>query len=290
MCTDNTTIANLEVTDLEPVNRWLAQVHIILVHPTHAGNIGSVARAMKTMGLTKLTLVKPKAQIDAVSIARASGADDLLHQVTLADNLTEAIGHCTLVLGTSARNRHLPWPLLNPMAAATRVLTHLIHQDKQAKTAASNTLGQVALVFGREDRGLTNAELQQCHGHIHIPTNPDFSSLNLAAAVQVIAYQLRASALLTLTEKQTKPESSDPHQSEPVAEPLATSADMERLFAHMQATLTNIDFLDADNPRHLMSRLRRLYLRRQMDKNEVNILRGILTAVDKNHADDLKKT
>lgn len=156
----------------------LAGIRCVLVGTTHTGNLGAAARAMKTMGLTHLELVKPRLPPDAEALARASGADDLLERAGVHEDLSGALAGCRLVIGASARLRSLPWPLLEPPAAARLLL-------------AEATAGDVALVFGRESSGLANEELACCHYLVHIPTDPEFSSLNLAAAVQVLAYEIR---------------------------------------------------------------------------------------------------
>jgi tRNA (cytidine32/uridine32-2'-O)-methyltransferase len=242
----------------------LSRIRIVLVNTSHPGNIGGVARAMKNMGLTRLVLVEPQEFPSDKADARSSGAVDLLTNAKVVSSLPEAVAGCGLVIGTSARSRHIPWPLINPRQTATQVLQEAPQHE-------------VALVFGREDRGLTNEELQQCHCHMHIPTNEDFSSLNLAAAVQVIAYELRMQALSLADSSDQEPL---PWGTDWDIE-LATHDELERLFSHLQQTLEDIEFLDPENPRQLMPRLRRLYLRARPDKVETNILRGILSATQK---------
>ncbi len=238
-------------------------VRIVLVNTTHPGNIGGVARAMKNMGFAELHLVAPKKFPHVSADARASGATDLLEQVVVHETLEEAIADCQLVVGTSARGRHIPWPVVDPRELAA-VVGPMAKEKK------------VAIVFGREDRGLTNDELHLCHYHVHIPSNPDFSSLNLAAAVQVITYELRMASLYAQENKAHRPQWGTNWDIE-----LADNGDLERLFAHMEEVLIDIEFLDPENPRQLMPRLRRLYLRALPDKVEVNVLRGILTATQK---------
>ncbi|MGH1460583.1 MAG: RNA methyltransferase [Neptuniibacter sp.] len=238
-----------------------ADIRIVLVNTTHPGNIGGVARAMKNMNCTQLHLVAPRKFPHADADARASGATDVLENAVVHETLEQAIEDCQLVVGTSARGRHIPWPVVDP-----RELSSIVHGAKQ----------KIAVVFGREDRGLTNEELHLCHHHVHIPSNPDFSSLNLAAAVQVITYELRMTELYADQVEHQKPKWGTDWDMD-----LADSGDLERLFSHMEETLIDIDFLDPDNPRQLMTRLRRLYLRSVPDKVEVNILRGIMTAMQK---------
>lgn len=239
----------------------LSRIRIVLVNTSHPGNIGGAARAMKNMGLSQLVLVDPAVFPSAEASARASGADDILANARVVPTLEEALVGCSLVMGTSARDRSLPWPLLDPRACASKAV-----EDAQAG-------GEVALVFGREHAGLTNDELQRCHFHVHIPSAPEFSSLNLAAAVQVLAYEVRL-AFLAL------PTSVPAVAAEPVAE-LATAEELEGFYGHMEAALVEIGFLDPEKPRHLMARLRRLYSRCRMERTEVSILRGILTETRK---------
>ncbi|WP_420554366.1 RNA methyltransferase [Neptuniibacter marinus] len=238
-------------------------VRIVLVNTTHPGNIGGVARAMKNMKFEELHLVAPKKFPHPNADARASGATDLLENAVVHETLEAAIGDCQLVVGTSARGRHIPWPVVDPRELAS--IIYPIMTDKK-----------VAIVFGREDRGLTNEELHLCHHHVHIPSNEAFSSLNLAAAVQVITYELRMASLYASQNEAHKPQWGTEWDMD-----LAESADLERLFEHMEQTLIDIEFLDPERPRQLMPRLRRLYLRSLMDKVEVNVLRGILTATQK---------
>jgi TrmH family RNA methyltransferase len=237
----------------------LSRVRVVLVNTSHPGNIGSVARAMKNMGLNQLTLVQPKEFPSAEATARASGADDVLASARIVPTLTEAIGDCALVIGASARMRTISWPTLDPRACAERMMA----------VAATD---RVALVMGRERTGLTNAELEHCHYLVHIPANPDYSSLNVAAATQVLVYELRMAALAQLNALET------PWQSD---HPFATTEELEGLYAHFERALTRLRFLDPDNPRQLMRRLRRLFNRSQLDRMEVNILRGILSAAEK---------
>ena len=231
----------------------LDAVRIVLVGTTHPGNIGASARAMKTMGLGRLVLVAPSVYPSAEATARASGADDVLYRAEMVATLDQALADCTLVVGASARKRGLSSPELGPREAASRLL-------------AGACRAPVALVFGRESSGLSNTELDRCHYTVRIPANPAYASLNLAASVQVLAYELRQA----LTE--TGPDPDDGHLPAPAAE-------LERFYVHLQQVLLAIGFLDPANPRHLMRRLRRLFNRARPDQNEVNILRGILTAV-----------
>lgn len=214
---------------------------------------------MKNMGLVQLVLVDPQDFPSADADARASGASDILQAAQVVGTLEEALIGCRLVLGTSARDRHIPWPMLEPRECGVAAC-------EQAQQGA-----QVALVFGREYAGLTNEELQRCHFHVHIPSDPAFSSLNLAAAVQVLAYEVRM-AWLAAQERPAKPVPVVEQDEEPV-----TADELESFYRHLEQALVEIRFLDPDKPRHLMSRLRRLYGRSAVNKLEMNILRGILT-------------
>jgi TrmH family RNA methyltransferase len=214
---------------------------------------------MKNMGLVQLVLVDPQDFPSADADARASGASDILQAAQVVGTLEEALIGCRLVLGTSARDRHIPWPMLEPRECGVAAC----EQTQQG--------AQVALVFGREYAGLTNEELQRCHFHVHIPSDPAFSSLNLAAAVQVLAYEVRM-AWLAAQEQPAKPVPVVEQDEEPV-----TADELESFYRHLEQALVEIRFLDPDKPRHLMSRLRRLYGRSAVNKLEMNILRGILT-------------
>jgi len=236
----------------------LDRIRIVLVAPSHGGNIGGSARAMKNMGLRQLALVKPQDFPGDEAIARAAGAEDVLVDARVCDTLEEAIADCQLVIGTSARDRRIPWPHLSPEEGARRLV------------AASQTQ-QVALLFGRERTGLTNDELDRCQALVTIPTNPGFASLNLACAVQVLAYEIHCAGLVM----SQLPEA----QSELLGEPAAAQADVDRFYQHLEQVLVETGFLDPQNPRLLMRRLMRLFNRVELTTNEVNILRGILTAV-----------
>ncbi len=229
-------------------------IRIVLVDTNHPGNIGAVARAMKNMGLHELHLVRPKCFPNADATARASGADDLLEAARVHEDFEDAIAACGLVVGTSARQRHLPWDLVEPRECAPRI-------------AQASQAGEVAIVFGSERVGLTNAELARCNLLVTIPTSSQYSSLNIAMAVQVIAYEL----WLLL-----RPETPAPT---PRDVPLATAGEMSRFYEHIEQVLEQIDFRDRTGGGHLMARIRRLFNRAQLDQNEMNILRGILTAV-----------
>lgn len=240
----------------------LQQIHIVMVNTTHSGNIGAAARAMKNMGLTQLTLVDPIASIDDEAIARAAGGADILANARIVPTLADAIAECGLVVGTSARSRHIPWPLMNPRQCAAKVAEVVPAGNK------------VALVFGRESSGLTNEELHMCHAHVHIPSNPDYSSLNVAQAIQVLGYEMR----MALVEHDIE---GSGQWGVPWDYPLATHADLDGLFAHLEKALIDIDYLDPAAPKQLMSRMRRLFQRAALDKTEISILRGILATLQR---------
>ena len=234
----------------------LQLIRIVLVNTSHPGNIGAVARAMKNMGLSDLCLVQP-AQFPAQEADwRAASAQDLLQRARLVNSLDEAIADCQFVIGTSARGRRIPWPVQDPRHCAQRALE------------ASRGRQQVAILFGREDRGLTNEELQACNLHLHVPTHESYSSLNLAMAVQIVAYELR------MQEVAGELPGDECHGWDG---PFSTAENMERYYRHLEETLVQIGFLDPAAPRQLMARLRRLYNRVRLDEMELNILRGILT-------------
>jgi len=237
---------------------------IVLVNTSHPGNIGAAARAIKNMGLSKLMLVNPKIFPHADATARASGADDILAQAVVVNDLDEAIKDCKLVIGTTARSRGIPWPLLSVRAAAEKILQEAIHH--------------VAVLFGHERSGLTNDELDRCHFVINIPCNPDYSSLNLAAAVQIITYEIRMAYLQQYPEQQADDQQKQLIETLPFYD-YASADEMQKFYQHLEETLVKLEFLDPENPRKLMRRLIRLYNRARVEKRELNILRGILTAV-----------
>ncbi|OOF87011.1 tRNA (cytosine(32)/uridine(32)-2'-O)-methyltransferase TrmJ [Rodentibacter ratti] len=232
------------------------RIRIVLIETSHSGNIGSSARAMKTMGLSQLCLVSPKA-VDEQSIALASGAADIVKKAKIVSSFDEAVADCSLVIGTSARLRHLQSTLIEPRECAEKVVKHQ---------------GKVAIVFGRERVGLHNDELIKCHYHLTIPANPDYSSLNLAMAVQLVSYELRiANSMkqcntgLALSEKMAESQS-------------VTVQEMEYFFNHTEQLYQSLGFIQNQG---VMQKLRRLYNRANIEKNELNILRGMLSAVEK---------
>lgn len=231
-----------------------ARVRMVLVGTQHPGNIGSAARALKTMGLSRLVLVAPERFPHPDAGALAAGAGDLLETARVLEDPADAVADCRLVLGCTARDRRIALQVLSPREAAARV----------AATAGAG--GEVALLFGRERTGLDNAELQLCHAAVHIPANPDYGSLNLAAAVQVLAYELRLALL-----------AADP-AARPVdeADPAATHAQLEGLFAQLAETLDAIDFHKGRAPDSALRKLRRVFLRAGLNEREVRLLRGVL--------------
>jgi TrmH family RNA methyltransferase len=239
-------------------------VRIILVGTTHPGNIGATARAMKNMGLSDLMLVNPKYFPHADATVRASGAEDILQSTRVVAGLEEALGDCTYVAGASARSRTIGWPSMVPRECAER----LVHESAH---------GVAAVVFGPEKSGLTNEDLDRCNTLLTIPTAPGFSSLNLAMAVQVLSYELRIASLAT-EEPPPEPEA-----------PPATGSELEHFYTHLEQVLMRSGFLDPENPRLLMRRLRRLFIKAELDQNEVNILRGMLAALDPEDSKDLQE-
>ena len=234
-------------------------LRIILVGTQHPGNIGSAARAMKTMGLSRLVLVAPEKAPDRDTHAMAAGADDLVDAAPVFATLAEAVADCRWVLGCTARSRRIQLEPLHPREAARRAV-------------AATASGPVALVFGRERTGLDNAELQLCHAAVHIPSDPAFSSLNLAAAVQVVSYELRC-AVLGDTPLEA---SAAPVRTAPPPEGAASHAELEGFFGQLAETLDQIDFHKGRAPESAMRKLRRLYLRANLDSADVRLLRGVL--------------
>ncbi len=232
----------------------LSNIRIVLVGTTHPGNIGAVARAMKNMCLQQLYLVQPKLFPCAEATARASGADDLLHDAKVCNTLDEALDGCHLVVGASARLRRVEWPQFAPRECAAQLLS----EAEQ---------GPVALLFGRESSGLSNAEMDRCQYLVHIPANEEYSSLNLSMAVQVLTYELRMTAL-----------EGSPFPAVKRGRQIATADEMEGFIQHLQQTMRDIHFSDPRQSTKLLRRLRRLFNRARPDSDELNILRGILSA------------
>jgi tRNA (cytidine32/uridine32-2'-O)-methyltransferase len=231
----------------------LSNIRIVLVEPSHPGNIGGAARAMKTMGLTDLALVNPGRYPDPQAEWRAAGAQDVLEATRVYDSVEAAIAEARWVVGTSTRVRRIPWPLMKVEDAVAGVIERCANQ-------------QIAILFGRETSGLTNEELQKCHCHLVIPANPEYPSLNLAMAVQVVCYEIY---------RQLETGSGGIEMDQWDRTP-ATSAQLEGLIEHFEQVLIEADFLNPDNPGQTMTRLRRLLTRVTPDETEVQMLRGIL--------------
>ena len=231
-----------------------SNIQVVLVNPSHPGNIGAVARAMKNMGLRQLVLVDPRKFPDPEAEWRAASALDIIQSARVVETLDEAIADSQFVVGTSARERRIPWPVQDARLAASRIVQHSLN-DK------------VSILFGREDSGLNNDELRRCNLHCHIPTHPDYESLNLSMAVQIVCYEIRMAEL-----EGALPQEEDAHWENE----FATSQDMEYFYEHLEETLVDLEFLNPAAPRQLMTRLRRLYSRVRLDEMEVQILRGIL--------------
>ncbi len=250
-------------------------IRIVLVEPSHPGNIGGAARAMKTMGLTDLAIVKPARFPDPQAIWRAAGAVDIVDGARVFDRVEDAIGDCGLVAGTSARRRRVPWPL----ASVAQFADRLAVEDLGGRP--------VAIMFGREDRGLSNDELECCNVHVVIPANAEYPSLNLAMAVQVVCYEIRRA--LRQGDIPNGGDNLDPQStSQATIEPPpdwdrepATAADLAALYRHLGRVLAAIEFQDAANPRLTMTRLRRMFARIRADQTEVAILRGVLTRIER---------
>jgi len=229
----------------------LSNIRIVLVETSHPGNIGAVARAMKNMCMSELYLVTPKIFPSAEATSRASGADDILASAVVCDSLEAAIADCEIVIGASARSRSITVPEFSPRACAESLAVEA--QDKK-----------IAILFGRENSGLKNHELDLCQRLLSIPSNTEYSSLNIAAAVQVVCYELMVASAI---------EAPAPKELEA---PLASSAQMESFFTHLYQTLDEIGFLNPEKSTSIMRRLRRLYHRANLDTKELDILRGIL--------------
>lgn len=238
-----------------PSQSTLDRIRVVLVETSHPGNIGGVARAMKTMGLSDLRLVAPYEFPHHEASARAAGATDVLTRARVVEHLSEAVADCGVVFATSARERTIAWPTLDARAAAVRAV-------------AETTRTDVAIVMGPERVGLSNRQLDQCHVVVQIPSNPEYSSLNLAAAAQVLCYELRVAAL-----------AASPTEAAVDTQVPANAGEVERFYEHLLQTLVEIEFLDPKNPRQLERRVRRMFSRMQPDTMELNILRGILSAV-----------
>jgi len=237
-------------------NELLNSIKVVLVGTTHPGNIGATARAMKNMGIVNMALVEPKEFPSDIATYRSKAAKDVLENAEVFDTLKMAISDCELVIGTSARERKVPWPILNP-------------KDASQEVSRGSLNNKVAVVFGREDRGLTNEELGLCNIHVHIPTDPEYSSLNLSQAVQIMVYEIRSAIL--------ENEGNDGNWDVEFADNDQT----ERLISHMDELMQEVDFYEIDNPRKLLLRVRRFFKRSRLDVMEVNIFRGLFAAIQK---------
>ena len=234
----------------------LASVRIVLVETSHPGNIGGAARAMKTMGLGALWLVRPQRYPDPQAEWRAAGALDVLDQARVVTELDDAISDCELLIGTSTRSRRIPWPPLDARQAAEQIIAEAPRRS-------------VAVLFGREASGLTNDELQRCHAHVQIPAHPDYPSLNLAMAVQIVCYELYRAA------------GGAADTAEAWDRELAAVADVEAMMAHLEQVLAEIEFLDPANPGQVVTRFKRLFNRVRLDETEVKMLRGMLSEIQR---------
>lgn len=251
------------------VSTALAAVRIVMVNTTLPANIGSALRAMKTMGLVRLVLVAPKHYPHPDIDALAAGAQDLITQIEVVDTLEQAIADCHVVMGTSARSRTIPWPLLEARPAAESALQSIQHGQ------------HIAVLFGREDRGLTNEELALANFHVTIPVNPDYGVLNVAQAIQIICYELRMAACAMVQQPHNTADTQMPVLAQRMDwdEPLVTQQQMQEFYPHFEQMLTEIEFLDPNNPRLLPLRLRRLFGRIQLDRMEYHLLRGVFSRV-----------
>ena len=231
-------------------------INIVLVETSHPGNIGSVARAMKTMGLSKLSLVNPKDFPSGDANALSGNARDVLDAAIIYPNLKAAIEESTFVYATSARNRSINWPTVNPEEAADKILNQVAGDKK------------ISIIFGREDRGLTNEELQLANFHLEIPANPDYPVLNIAMSVQIVTYELF----------KNRNTSQDREWRD---YPEINSEDLQRLIDHFVETSIDLEMIDPKNPSQIIARIKRMFSRLQPDSMEGNYLRGFLTAVNK---------
>ena len=236
----------------------LSNVKVVLVGTSHSGNIGSAARAMKVMGLSEMVLVDPQCEVDAQAVALAAGASEIALNARIVSSLEEAVEDCSLVVGSSARSRTLEWPMLDP-------------RECGEKFAVEGQKYPVALVFGRERTGLTNEELQTCHYHVCIPANPEYSSLNLAMAVQTLCYEIRV-AHLNQVQSQYAPQAEEEYPRH---------KELEMFYEHLEKVMIETQFISEAQPGQVMNKLRRLFNRARPEAQELNILRGVLTAVGK---------
>ncbi|ATF10235.1 tRNA (cytosine(32)/uridine(32)-2'-O)-methyltransferase TrmJ [Candidatus Enterovibrio altilux] len=234
----------------------LKNIRVVLIGTTHSGNIGSAARAMKVMGLQNMVLVATECSMNSQAIALAAGANNIMNHARIVATLAEAVADCGLIIGTSARSRTLEWPVINAHESGIRAI----------KEASQHP---VAFVFGRECTGLTNGELQACHYHAIIPASPEYNSLNLAMAVQIMCYEIRMAWLNTRIYKGEMEE-----QEYPLSE------ELEHFYIHLESILTQTNFINKQHSRTIMTKLRRIFNRTRLERQELNILRGVLSSVD----------
>ncbi len=265
----------------------LNHIRTVLIHNSHPGNIGAAARAMKNMGLSRLYLVAPKEFPSDEATARATSAKDILENAIVVSRVEEALVGCNLILGTSSRERSLSWPLFTAREAAEKIISEL---DSNSDSKSTDKPLEVAILYGCEQSGLSNQELQYCHAQIMIPTNTEHASLNLAQAVQIISYELwvAATSRSSIFAKKAK-EAKETKKEEDCSRHIhlaeqSLSANFEEtsgFYDHLEQALVDIQYLDRENPGQLMPRLKRLFGRAGLDKVEINILRGILTTLQK---------
>jgi len=242
------------------IKNFIDNIRVVMVETTHPGNIGAAARAMKTMGYNNLYLVKPKIYPNAEVTARAAGADDILGRAVVCDSLEEALQGCVTVVASTARPRTISHAVFTPREYAPKLYEMV-------------KLGPVALVFGRESSGLSNEELEYCNVILQIPTNPEFSSLNVASAVQILCYEFIQLLQLEDVDK------TDAERNYKEKTRLATADEMNYFYDHLEQSMVDVGFLNPEQPRKLMRRLKSLFNRAHLDENEVSILRGFLAAV-----------
>ena len=233
-------------------------VNFVLVGTTHPGNIGAAARAIKNMGIHNLILVAPSNFPHEKAFFRAKSASDILENAIIFETLEEAVKDSNYVIGTSARNRKVPWPLVTPKQCSNELVSFIKQQDSK-----------ISVVFGREDRGLTNKELGLCNLHVHIPSSDEYPSLNISQAIQILAYEIRLSALSV----------KGPLKEQSWDVPLAQNKEVEKLIEHFDELMKEIKFYETENPRQLLTRVRRFFKRTRLDRMEVNIFRGVLAAI-----------
>ena len=260
----------MDIIDNAAVSAHLSHVRIVMVNTTLPANIGSALRAMKTMGLCKLVLVSPKTYPHPDIDALAAGATDLIEQIEIVETLEDAIKDCHIVFGTSARSRTIPWPLLDARPAAQKSMKAVLQEQQE-----------IAVIFGREDRGLTNEELALANFHVTIPVNTEYGVLNVAQAIQIICYEMRMAATELMEHEVDDKATMKVTEDDTMEwdEPLVTHEQMEQFYPHIQKMLEEIEFLDPKNPRLLPLRLRRLFGRIQLDRMEYHLLRGIFSRV-----------